>query len=137
MTILCACGCGAEINPTDKYGRPHKFIKNHHRKGITAPKEEYDNRRGINSYNWKGRVMGSDGYVLVYLSNGKYIREHRLVMEEYLGRKLLDSEVVHHKNGIKTDNRIDNLELVSDDRNHHRLYHPSKRDPITGRFIPL
>lgn len=77
---------------------------------------------------WKGgRIKSTQGYINIYKPdhpssiNGKgsarkYVLEHRLVMEEHLGRYLTDNETVHHKNGIKTDNRIENLELWT--KNH-------------------
>lgn len=54
----------------------------------------------------------SNGYVWVY-SEGRKILQHRLRMQEILGRKLLPGENVHHKNGVRGDNRPENLELWS------------------------
>lgn len=75
---------------------------------------------------WKGgRNIDKDGYVLVYCPNHpssqngkKYVREHRLVMEQVLGRYLLPTEVVHHVNGCKTDNRPENLEVFQSNGEH-------------------
>lgn len=50
------------------------------------------------------------GYLRIYI-DGKVIKEHRHIMELSLGRKLLKTESIHHVNGNKLDNRIENLEL--------------------------
>ena len=64
---------------------------------------------------WKGgKYTHSSGYVYVYEpGTGKRTTEHRSVMQEQLGRELLPGESVHHKNGIRNDNRPENLELWS------------------------
>lgn len=71
-----------------------------------------------------GRIKDKFGYVLIWKPehpNAKlagYIHEHRLVMSEHLGRPLESYEFIHHRNGIKDDNRIENLELLT--KNVHR-----------------
>lgn len=82
-------------------------------------------------------VRNDAGYVMIYV--GKYhhlansqgwAREHRVVMERSLGRKLGSKEVVHHKNGDKTDNRPENLELYVNNATH---MHCHAEDPSALR----
>lgn len=83
-----------------------------------------DSHRGEKHYLWKGRIYDKDGYVLLNKPDHRdanpngYIREHRYVMEKCLGRMLDKKEVVHHINGIKDDNRIENLQLFSASNEH-------------------
>jgi len=89
-------------------------------------------QRGPNGPNWKGGIThNSEGYRLIKRENHPfkncmgYVFEHRLVMEEKIGRYLTKHEIVHHINGIKNDNRIENLELMN--RAQHISEHKRKR----------
>ncbi len=81
--------------------------------------------KGRRSWNWKGgRIKDKWGYIQIWMPehpNAKmagYIHEHRLVMSNHLGRPLTSKEFIHHKNGIRDDNRLENLELLT--HNVHR-----------------
>lgn len=68
----------------------------------------------INDPSTWGRRKEKRGYVILRCSRGgvpKQIPEHRYVMEQHLGRQLTPEENVHHINGVRDDNRIENLEL--------------------------
>lgn len=94
-----------------------------------------DNRMERNP-RWKGgRWIDHDGYALVkrwdhpdHRKSG-YVLEHRLVMEEAIGRRLLPTEIVHHKNSNKSDNRLENLELLDGQATHMIIERTGKKYP--------
>jgi len=120
---MCNDGCSLKEMAAavgTKGAEVKKFLK---RNGVTKefPKATY----GEKHYAWKGRIVDKDGYVLIHHKNHPnarkhtpYIFEHRLAMEEALGRVLLPDEVIHHLNGVKDDNRIDNLQLFASNGKH-------------------
>lgn len=85
---------------------------------------------GKNNHNWNGgRITNTHGYILINVKDRpntyrNYILEHRYIMEEHIGRFLDKNETVHHINGNKTDNRIENLELLT--RSSHASLHSPK-----------
>ena len=126
--ILCGCGCGKLRLNFDERGRPRKYIYGHCPAGrftngfkhTEETKKKFKLRCGEKATRWKGgRFYHSKGYVYIYTpnhpnaNNDGYVFEHRLIMEKNVGRYLLPTEDVHHKNSVKDDNRIENLELLT------------------------
>ncbi len=127
--IWSACtGCGKERWVIMHAGEP-RFL----RCQPCAGRHRWAHR----SVHWRGgRVKTTFGYIESYVQRGHplfdmaipshkgyggggYIKEHRLVMAQHLGRSLHRWEVVHHINGVKDDNRIENLELLANSGKHN------------------
>lgn len=109
---LCKCECGTEkLIPAnvlnDGRSKSCGCLKLEQMKAKTREKNK----------NWKGGRREEKGYVLIYhpdhhrAKRNGYTREHFVVMEKKIGRLLRPNENVHHVNGVKNDNRPENLEL--------------------------
>ncbi len=116
--------CGREYQPSSGHlrcpsCRSHNLCACGARKGLKyATCSACRTESGESNSNWRGgRTRHKRGYILLWApehprtGNGSYVFEHVLVMEKMLGRYLLPGENVHHRNGVKDDNRPENLEL--------------------------
>lgn len=142
MTHLCECGCGqptriAPVNDRSKgwvKGQPLRFVGSH---AITlAIKAKTENAIG-------NKYIDKRGYVVVTTGRNTRQYEHILVAERAIGRQLKSlgrgnpkSEVVHHINGDKSDNRPQNL-LVCTHEYHTALHHRLESSQKWPEFQPV
>ena len=100
--------------------------------------------RGEKNRRWNGGIMHTgQGYIAIAVPAGHHLRqahgygyEHDLVAEKMIGRALFPGEIVHHRNGIRSDNRAENLvvETIAEHARGH-VSAPGARDS-RGRFAP-
>lgn len=115
---LVSCSCGIKVERNLSQIKAGKTTKCRDCRNLELS-EMSISARGDKSPNWKGgRSITNRGYALLSGYHGHpnankkgLIQEHTLVMSECIGRSLFPNEEVHHKNGIRDDNRIENLEL--------------------------
>lgn len=129
LLIACACGCGDIRRAVDYHGKRYSFCNHHATKGERHPQ-------------WKGGRNKHSGYWMLWMpwhhraQRKGYVPEHIIVAERALGRPIYRNEHCHHINGIKDDNRAENIRVIpkgmhSAIHNIHRGQSPESRLKIS------
>lgn len=124
---FCCKNC-YHIFSKGKHLSPQTEFKKGQKSYVSPEKRKY----GKEHWNWKGgRYKSERGYILIIAPNHPnktkqgYIRQHRLIVEQIIGRYLNKIEVVHHINGILDDNRPENLYLFNSHSEHEKFHKKS------------
>lgn len=121
--VYCQCGCGETMEEYNKYGYKRRYLKGHN------PPTNYVGR------------MYNNGYIEIPVKNHPfrnkhgYVLQHRLVMEQYIGRYLMPQERVHHIDHDPRNNKIENLQLIPTN-SQHIILHSFGRRKTSGQRCP-
>lgn len=135
---LCECACGNRIvvvgtdlrnGATQSCG----CLRDEKSAARSGEKSPHWGKTGQKSSSWRGGRRMFRGYILLLdhshpRSHRGYVYEHIVVMEKMLGRPLNGGEVIHHCNGVKSDNRPYNLRLFKNGGEHTAYHAKLKRD---------
>jgi hypothetical protein len=129
---LCECGCEQPTRLAPRTdlakgwvkGRPLRFVRGHQRRGVP---------HGANFPQFNGglHVRSTDGRCVIFCRDGSQLLYYRGLMAAQIGRLLLPDEIIHHKNEDPSDDRIENLEVVT--RAEHMEIH--RADLMAGKAI--
>jgi hypothetical protein len=129
----CSKKCMGEASRTGNFIKC-KYCK----KEFYSTRHEFCSPECVSKYkveHYEHKTYFENGYIVEfhngYNKKGN-VKQHRRIMEDFLGRKLSENEVVHHINGDKTDNRIENLQVMT--RSEHSSLHRRMEKEARGQI---
>ena len=137
---FCSLKC-SQLNPIDDSTR--KKLSEYHKENPVKYWLGKSNPHvtGEKNNKWTGGKTSRDGYIYTlsknhpHHNNENYVKDHRLVAEKILQRYLFPSEIIHHINGIKNDNRPENLYLFLNIKEHSRHHGYTIPPKLTSNLV--